>query len=165
MKIMLHLDKSIRVGVGWDTIRGLWRHARLSHLLLLLYAFVGVACVWNPGVTIENPDGSKMTLSTGKNLMAEVDEQVSEVEGGGYHLRHMVKRQDATRVPIAFAQTVGTLGLGYIGYLNNLAQETTSRIVAGEITKREGQAILGQIEQAKIAAGVTTATTLNPNLP
>jgi hypothetical protein len=135
------------------------------HLIALLLLVALASCVTNPRVVITEPDGTKTELTTGQNLMAEVDEQVSEVEGGGYHLRHMVKRQDATRAPIAFAQTVGTLGLGYIGYLDHLAQEVTSRMAAGEITKREGQALLAQIERDRIAAGVTGATTVNPNLP
>lgn len=122
----------------------------MKAILHIFLAAVLAGCVNNPSVTITAPDGTKTVLTTGRNLMAEVDEQVSEVQGGGYHLRHMVKRQDATRVPIAIAQTAGTLGLSYIGYLNNLAKEVSDRMLNGEITKREGQAILGQIEQLKI---------------
>lgn len=137
---------------------------RTLHLIALLLPVALASCVTNPGVKIKHPDGTTTTLTTGQNLMAEVDEQVSEVEGGGYHLRHMVKRQDATRVPIAFAQTVGTLGLGYIGYLNNLAKEVTDRFMAGQITIQQRDAAMASIEQARIAAGVTGATVVNPNL-
>lgn len=135
------------------------------HLLACILPALLASCVVNPGVKVKHPDGTETTLTTGTNLMAEVDEQVSEVEGGGFHLRHMVKRQDATRVPIAFAQTVGLLGTTYIGYLDRLAQEVTTRMANSEITRREGQALLAQIQRDRIAAGVTTATTPNPNIP
>ncbi len=131
---------------------------------LTFLALTLASCVTNPKVTVTAPDGTKTELSTGQNLMAEVDEQVSEVEGNGYHLRHMVKRQDATRVPIAIAQTVGTLGVTYIGYLDRLAQEVTARMAAGELTKREGARLLAAIESEKIAAGVRGAEVVNPNI-
>ncbi len=78
---------------------------------LLPMALLLVGCVSNPNVTVTTPDGGSVKLSTGTNFMAEVDEQVSEVEGGGFHLRHMVKRQDATRVPIAAIQAVVSYGV------------------------------------------------------
>ncbi len=133
MKLMFHCDKSIRIGFGWDTIRGLWRHARFSHLLLVLYAFIGVSCVNNPHVTIVSPDGTKTTISTGENLMAEVDEQVSEVEGAGWHLRHMVKRQDATRVPISAIQALGVYGAGKLtAHSNDLTTVTNGKVELGK---------------------------------
>lgn len=127
-------------------------------LAILALALSLVGCVNNPTVTITSPDGTKTTLTTGRNLGAEVDEQVSEVEGGGFHLRHMVKRQDATRVLVSLIRTAGTLGVGYIAYLDRLEQEVTSRVLAGEITKQKGAELLAGIENAKLAAkaGATT---------
>lgn len=121
-------------------------------ILALLLCLGLSCCVSNPSVTVVSPDGTKTTLTTGQNLMAEVDEQVSEVEGNGFHLRQMVKRQDATRVPIAFAQTIGTMAANYLVYLDRLEQEVTSRLAAHEITKREAQAQFAAIEQARIEA-------------
>lgn len=44
MKIMLHCDKGIRFGFGWDTIQSLWpANARALVLRCLLYAFLCVA--------------------------------------------------------------------------------------------------------------------------
>ncbi len=131
-------------------IRNAWK--ALTHAAIILFALCLAGCVSNPYVTVETPDGTKTTYSTGKNLMAEVDEQVSEVQGGGYHLRHMVKRQDATKVPLSAIRTAGTIAFSYIAYLDRLAEQVTSRVLAGEITKREGAAALAKIESERIAA-------------
>lgn len=137
----------------------------MKHILLsILSLALVVGCINNPYVTVVSPDGTKTTYSTGRNLMGEVDEQVSEVEGpGGIHLRHMVKRQDATKVPIAFANTVGVSVSAYLLYLDRLAQQVTDRLLAGEITQREGAALLAGIEKERIAAGVSGSTVPNPN--
>lgn len=133
-------------------------------LSIVLACSLMIGCVNNPYVKIVSADGTTTIISTGRNLGSEVDEQVSEVEGNGYHVRHMVKRQDATRVLISAIRTAGTLGVAGLTYLSSLEQQVTDRILAGEITKREGQTLLAEIARAKVAAGVTTATTLNPNV-
>lgn len=102
----------------------------ISMLVLML-----ASCVSNPNVTITTPDGTRMRLSTGMNLMAEVDEQVSEVEGGGYHLRHMVKRQDATRVPIAGFQSWVARALGLATAKSTDLKTTTDGAVLLKGTK------------------------------
>lgn len=61
-------------------------------------------------------------------------------------------------------QGVTTLGVSYIGYLESLAQQVTDRFMAGQITIQQRDAALASIEQAKVAAGVTGATVVNPNL-
>lgn len=61
-------------------------------------------------------------------------------------------------------QAATAVGMTYIGYLESLAQQVTDRYMAGQITLQQKNAALASIEQAKIAAGVTTSTTLNPNV-
>lgn len=100
--------------------------------LLAIFTMMLVGCVSNPSVTVVSPDGTKMRLSTGMNLMAEVDEQVSEVEGNGYHLRHMVKRQDATRVPMGFFQMLVSKWLaGFTAHSQDLKTTTDGRVALG----------------------------------
>jgi len=73
-----------------------------------------------------------MKLSTGINLLAEVDEQVSEVEAPGYHIRHMVKRQDATRVAIAGIQGFVAHGFNKIqGHSKDLETTTDGAVALG----------------------------------
>lgn len=61
-------------------------------------------------------------------------------------------------------QAATALGMSYIGYLESLAQQVTDRYMAGQITIQQRDAALAAIEQAKVAAGVTKSTTLNPNV-
>lgn len=131
---------------------------------LLLASLLLVSCVNNPEVRITNPDGTTTVLSTGRNLGADVTEQVSEVRGNGYVVKHMVKKQEAAKVWLSLIRTAGTLGVAGFSYLSGLEQQITDRIVAGEITKREGQVLLQQIELARVDLAKTQSTVVNPNL-
>lgn len=98
------------------------------------------SCVSNPNVTVTTPDGTITRLSTGVNLMAEVDEQVSEVEGNGYHIRHMVKRQDATRVPIAgFQALIAKWLAGFTAQSTDLKTVTDGKIELGKQSVQKAQ--------------------------
>ncbi len=119
--------------------------ALLISISILVLALAG--CVSNPSVTVTNLDGTTMKLSTGVNLMAEVDEQVSEVKGHGWDLKHVVKRQDATRVPIAGIQAAGAYGGAYLNAASHDLETTTNgatelgkqgvtKFTEGEKTKR-----------------------------
>lgn len=99
-----------------------------ARALILLLGVSLWSCVRNPGVTVTRLDGTTISLSTGYNLMAEVDEQVSEVRGGGFVLKHMVKRQDATRVPIAGLNTAGLMAGGWFQSNVSKAKEVTTQI-------------------------------------
>lgn len=132
--------------------------SRALAALILMLALTN--CVSSPSVTVTHPDGTKVRLSTGMNLMAEVDEQVSEVEGGGYHLRHMVKRQDATRVPIAAINTAGIAAAGWFSASVSKAKEVTSQIAntnAASVTKN------ASTNAAATAAGTTAAKVSTTN--
>ena len=133
--------------------------------LSLLAAMCLVGCVNNPYVKITNPDGTTTELSTGRNLGADVTEQVSEVRGNGYVLKNMVKKQEAAKVWLSLIRTAGTLGVAGFSYLGALETEITNRIAAGEITKREGQRLLQEVELARVDLAKTQSTTLNPNIP
>ncbi len=61
-------------------------------------------------------------------------------------------------------QAATSISLSYIGYLNNLAKEVTTRFEAGQITIQQKDAALASIEQARIAAGVRGAEVFNPNI-
>lgn len=124
----------------------------LPSILIAFLMVVLVGCIDNPYVKVTSPDGTVTMYSTGRNVLGEVDEQVSEVQGpNGIHVRHMVKRQDATRFAIAAAQAAGIVGSAYIGYLNTLAKEATAQYAAGQLTIQQRDAALAQIENAKLA--------------
>lgn len=61
-------------------------------------------------------------------------------------------------------QTAATLGTSFIGYLNNLAKEVTTRFQMGQITIQQRDAAMAAIEQAKIAAGITAGEQANEAL-
>jgi hypothetical protein len=126
--------------------------------ILTIFALLG--CVSNPSVTIIDPNGATVRLSTGVNLMAEVDEQVSEVEGQGFHLRHMVRRQDATRVPIAGLQALVTKWLAAIqGRSYDLKTKTDGQVELGK------QGVQKVKIEADLARDISEGTQFNPNIP
>lgn len=150
------LVKKVREKGGRAT--GSTMTSRALAVMLLMLALS--SCVNNPKVSVTRPDGTNITLSTGSNLMAEVDEQVSEVRGGGFVLKHMVKRQDATRVPIAGINTLGIYGAGWLQAGVNKAKEVTKQIAN---TNASNQVINGQNTAAATAAGTTAAKVSTTN--
>lgn len=136
----------------------------MKSTITLLAAICLVGCVDNPRVSIIAPDGTKTVLSTGRNLGSDVTEQVSEVRGHGYVLKNMVKKQEAAKVWLSLIRTAGTLGVAGFSYLSGLEQQITDRIVAGEITQREGQRLLQEVDLARVKLEETQSTVLNPNV-
>lgn len=121
--------------------------------LLLFIALCGASCSMLPTPVSNGKGGSAVAVLVGGKgvLNYNADGSMAYTYSNEKSFQHAM-------------QTVSTLGLSYIGYLNNLAKEVTSRYAAGQITIQQRDAGLAAIEQAKIAAGLTEATTVNPNI-
>lgn len=126
----------------------------MKHALLAILGLLGVSCAELPTPYPNGKGGvAKARIVGGDGMLTiNADGSMAFTYKQTKSLQHVV-------------QGVTTLGVSYIGYLESLAQQVTDRFMAGQITIQQRDAALASIEQARIAAGVTGATTVNPNLP
>ena len=114
------------------------------------------------GCTIQYEDMAKNNPTRGdryKYVVAQVGGQVTAKSSMGTSLAADDQKSFAD-----FMQAAGVAVAGWTQASVSKAKEVTSRFEAGELTKQQAQAQLAAIRQAEIAAGVTEATTLNPNI-
>lgn len=106
---------------------------KLHLLALLLLSCVLASCADGPGVKITNVDGSTVHLHTGRSVMAKRENVVAEVEApGGYHLRYMVGKEDATEVPKAFFNALVAKWLaGFTAHSNDVKTATDGQVAIG----------------------------------
>lgn len=94
------------------------------------------SCTIRPTVTATTPEGTKLRMTLGGTLMSEADEVVAEVQAPGpYKLRYAAKREDSTRVPIAFGQAWVARALGLAGARSTDLKTTTDGAILLKGTK------------------------------
>lgn len=149
MKIMLHCDKGIRFGLGWDTIRCLWlKVSRRIVLLCLLYLVGGLATSCS---VVPTPYGYAAMMG-GKGALS------SQRDGS---VKFAYDNEDSFRSAAALA----ALGVGaWQSVAAARSADALSATQAGEATKQQAASLAAEVQQAEIAAGVTKSTTLNPNV-
>jgi hypothetical protein len=121
VKTLFSCDKSIRFGVGWDTIHGLWREKSSTTLrcLLLLVIFMGLtSCAYT------NSKGSLMLGGKGA------------AKGGGSGDGSWAMVWNGEKSFRDAATVVGAVAAGYFANAATQAAETTNQVVARETTKR-----------------------------
>lgn len=95
---MLHTDKSVRFGFGWDTIHGLWQNTCSAFLFCLLLLVSLVGCTGGASVTRTAKGGYHAT--SGYALLAKRENVVAEVvTREGDTIRYSTTSEDATEVP------------------------------------------------------------------
>jgi hypothetical protein len=99
MKHMLHMDKSVRFGFGWDTIQSLWRLPSSGSFLLCLFLLVCVVgCTGGASVTRTSKGGYHAT--SGYTLLAKRQNVVAEVvTREGDTIRYSTTEENSTEVP------------------------------------------------------------------
>lgn len=126
--------------------------------LLILAAMLMASCVNRPSITTVHPDGSISRTTLGGLTLAEADEVVAELEAPGpIHLRYAAKREDATRVTMAWVQALGAKWLAAISGHSQDLKTTTDGNVAVEGLKAD-------VAKHQIDAGVTAGDQANEAL-
>lgn len=151
-------------------------HTLIRLSLCLLCCACMISCAATEELMIGG--GNSLSLNNGQKLSGNPSVIAAAAGNKIYRYRqfylggdHMVKTSSGSEYNHALTSSLQhflqAAGIAYGAWTNmaiRQADNMLSQYKEGQITEREFQAGLRQIESEQIAAGVTESTTLNPNL-
>lgn len=140
---MIHADKSVRFGFGWDIIQSLWRLSQSGAALLCMLLLVCVVgCTGGASVTRTAKGGYHAT--SGYALLAKRENVVAEVvTREGDTIRYSTTSEDGTEVPMSLIRWK---------YSWKMLQSQQPAIVKGTEDVTATKLGAQDVEKAKIAA-------------